>query len=196
MPPAEPLAEQFEAAWRLHQFLAARDVPYALIGGLALQKWGNPRFTLDVDVTVLVDAGQEEPLIRELAKAFRPRIDDAVALALKRRILLLQLPDGANIDVSLALPGYEAEAISRAVEVELERGRPIRVCSAEDLIIHKAVAGRPQDLIDLQTVIEREGRKLDLAYIRKWLRVLAEAAEEPAIVERFEEPWQRVMGRG
>jgi hypothetical protein len=32
---------QFETAWRLHLFLTARRIPYALIGGLAVQRWGQ-----------------------------------------------------------------------------------------------------------------------------------------------------------
>lgn len=42
----------------------------------------------------------------------------------------------------MGLPGYEDEVMRRAVEFELEPGKAIQVRSAEDLIIHKAIAGR------------------------------------------------------
>jgi hypothetical protein len=36
---------QFEAAWQLHRFLTERDIPYVVIGGIAVQRWGEPRLT-------------------------------------------------------------------------------------------------------------------------------------------------------
>lgn len=45
---------QFNAILEVHNFFSNEDIPYAIIGGIALQHWGEPRFTRDVDVTVLV----------------------------------------------------------------------------------------------------------------------------------------------
>lgn len=44
--------------------------------------------------------------------------------------------------MTLGLPGYEESVIARAVGYDLGGGRGVRLCSAEDLIVHKAVAGR------------------------------------------------------
>lgn len=62
---------------------------------------------------------------------------------------------GLAVDISLALPGYEEALFARALDYALRPGQTIRLCSAEDLVIHKAVAGRPQDLIDIQGVVDR-----------------------------------------
>src|SRR5581483_7625738 len=80
-PPARRPAvnRQFATAWRLHRFLSERRIPYAIIGGLAVQRWGQPRFTRDVDVTILLPTGGEEPVLRELAAAFPPRVEEPVA---------------------------------------------------------------------------------------------------------------------
>jgi hypothetical protein len=43
---------QLEAAWEIGQFLTRRGVTYAIIGGIAVQKWGEPRFTHDIDLLV------------------------------------------------------------------------------------------------------------------------------------------------
>jgi len=75
------------------------------------------------------------------------------------------------------------------VDYEIEPGKTIRLCSAEDLIIHKAVAGRPQDISDVQGVVYRQGDKLNTAYIRQWLNEFADALADPEIVERFERAW-------
>ena len=55
------------------------------------------------------------------------------------------------------------------IEYEVQPGKSIYLCSAEDLIIHKAVAGRPQDISDIRGVIYRQGDKLNITTIRTWL---------------------------
>lgn len=132
---------QFITAWQLHTFLRTRGIPYAIIGGIAVQRWGQPRLTRDVDLTVLLQPGREEATLREIVAAFPARIEDAVAFALEHRVLPVEVPGGSEADLSLGLPGYEENVIARAVPYDLGDGHEVRLCSAEDLIIHKALAG-------------------------------------------------------
>lgn len=96
---------QFQTARRLHEFLTSRGIPYAIIGGLAVQRWGQPRLTRDVDVTMLLPPGGEEAALREIVATFPPRIEDAVAFALKHCVLPIAVPEGSEADLSLGLPG-------------------------------------------------------------------------------------------
>jgi predicted nucleotidyltransferase len=98
------------------------------------------------------------------------------------------------MDISLGIPGYEEEAIGRAAEIELTPGDRVRVCSAEDLIIHKAVASRAQDNRDIEGVVLRQGKRLDVAYVRRWLAAFSEILESPEAQARFEIPWGRLAG--
>lgn len=180
---------QFETAWQLHLFLTARGIPYAIIGGIAVQRWGQPRLTRDVDLTILLPPGREEPILREIAAKFPPRIEDAVAFALEHRVLPVEVPAGSEADLSLGLPGYEEYVIARAVPFDLGEGRLVRLCSTEDLVIHKTLAGRPQDLVDLEGIVARQGAKLDVGYVRQWLRELAQLAGDQEIDARFERVW-------
>jgi hypothetical protein len=82
--------------------------------------------------------------------------------------------------------------MERAVEVELEPGKAVLFCSAEDLIIHKAIAGRPQDVRDVEGIVYRQGASLDAHYIRHWLRAFADLLENPRILTRFERPWRHI----
>jgi len=75
-------------------------------------------------------------------------------------MILITASNGVDVGISLKLPNYEDELFARTVEVELQSGRSIRLCYAEDLIIYKAIAGRPQDTIDIQGVIYRQEDKL------------------------------------
>lgn len=189
------MTPQFEAAYQLHQFLTAHKVPYVIIGGLAVQRWGDPRFTRDVDVTLLVSPEEEEGLLSGLLRVFTPRIPDALAFARQNRVLLVRTPEGCDLDISLGISGYEEEVVARAVNYDLGNGRTVRLCSAEDLIIHKAIAGRPQDCADIEGILLRQGHALDTRYVERWLRELSRVVEMDEIYQRFAMPWKRLMGK-
>jgi len=186
---------QFETAWRLHRFLGERRIPYVIIGGIAVQRWGQPRLTRDVDLTILLPPGEEEAALRELLAAFPARVEDAIEFALVNRALPVLVPDGSEADITLGLPGYEETAVARAQEYDLGEGRRVKLCSAEDLIIHKAVAGRPQDLMDIEGVVARQRDRLDLAYLRRWLGEFSALLDEPEVAQRFERAWEEYLKR-
>lgn len=66
------------AAWEVQQKLAHAGFRFCFIGGLALQRWGEPRYTQDVDLTLLCPYGEELSAARRLAELFQPRFDGAV----------------------------------------------------------------------------------------------------------------------
>ena len=177
---------QFEAAWRLHLFLSERNIPYVVIGGLAVQRWGEPRLTIDVDLAILLRAGYEEQRLREIAAAFPPRLKDAIAFALEHRVLPIDVPGASPVDLSLALPGFEEEAIARAVDYEVGPGRAVRLCTAEDLVVYKCVAGRAQDVLDVEGIVARQGHTLDAAHVRRWVNEFAQLTGDREIAARFE----------
>lgn len=59
----------------------------------------------------------------------------------------------------------------------------LRTCSAEDLVVMKLFASRPLDIRDAEGVAIRHGRELDWRYVEEQLRPLAEAKEEPEILQ-------------
>jgi len=59
----------------------------------------------------------------------------------------------------------------------------IRTCSGEDLIVLKLFASRPLDIRDAEGVIFRHRENLDWTYIEEQLTPLAEAKEEPEILQ-------------
>lgn len=105
-------------------------------------------------------------------------------------MILIKATNGCDVDISLAVSGHENEVMRRTADYELGPGKRVRVCSAEDLIVYKCVAGRPQDLIDVSGIIIRQRDLLDLAYIRKWLSFFSEEKPEPEILNRFERAWK------
>jgi len=187
---------QFKAAQEVHQFFIKEGISYAIIGGIALQRWGEPRFTRDVDITILVNLSNEKEILKKILSVFSPRISNALEFAIKNRICLVQSKEGCEIDISLGITVYEEEVIHRTVDYHLRGENVIKICSAEDLIIHKAVAGRPQDLLDIESIFMRQGNNLDVKYIRKWLKEFSKILEMREILKRFDEPWKRLMKNG
>jgi hypothetical protein len=135
----------FLAAAELEGFLVKHDWQYCFIGGIALQRWGQPRLTNDVDLTLLTGFGNEAVYVDTLLKRWNARIPDGRDFALKHRVLLLRSQEGIPIDVALGGIAFEEQIVSRATRYEFLPGVSLLTCSAEDLIILKAVANRPRD---------------------------------------------------
>ncbi len=187
----------FDAAWEIHQFLSQHKIAYAIIGGFAVQQWGVPRLTVDVDLTVFtpIEQGTDE-LVRLIHTQFPRRVSDPYELARRARLIVTRASNGRGIDISFAIPGYWDEMLERTTDFELERGKVVRICSAEDLVIHKCIAGRPQDLRDIIGVVARQGKTLDAEYIRKWLKIFVQTLAEPKILERFEDACKEARTAG
>lgn len=73
------MREAYRAAADLQRRFQARDWWFCLIGGVALQRWDEPRQTIDVDVTLLTGFGGEEFLAREIPAWHQPRIADVTS---------------------------------------------------------------------------------------------------------------------
>jgi hypothetical protein len=176
--------ELFREAQAIQRFLVDRDWPFCYIGGVALQHWGEPRATRDLDLTVFTGFGGEPAVVDGLLAFYAGRRADARAFALRHRVLLLTTPAGVGVDVALGALPFEAEMIARAREVEFEPGVTLRICSAEDLFVLKAFADRLQDRADVVGVAQRHGRGLDWNAIVSRLTPLAETKGDPGILER------------
>jgi len=48
----------------------------------------------------------------------------------------------------------------------------------------------------IEGIVYRQRDALDVAIVRRWLHDFAELLDNPAIVERFERPWQRIHSSG
>lgn len=162
-----------EAASEVCTFMAERDWHFCLIGGLAVQHWGEPRTTLDADFTLLTGWGEEDRYVSALLDQFQARISDAHAFAVARRVLIMEASNGVPIDISLGALPFEAEMVKRATSVEFAPGLKLPCCTPEDLFVMKAFAGRPRDWLDAQSVAARQGQ-LDRNYILTHLTSLFE----------------------
>jgi len=159
---------------------------FCFIGGLAVQHWGEPRFTLDVDLTLLTGFGNEEAYIDPFLEVFAPRIEGCRDFALQNRVLLLKSCEGIGIDIALGALPFEEHAVNRSQLIEVEPGAVLRLCSAEDLVVMKAFADRLQDQLDVQRILTRQGASnLDWDYITSHLAPLCQLKNAPEILTRL-----------
>lgn len=173
---------------RIIDFLNERNIPYMLIGGLAISIWGEMRVTHDVDFKVSVDMPLAD--FRKLVLAHFPaRPTNIPPHKLSPYVIHIWASPDVAADILVSMFDYEREAIKRAVNSEV-MGITTRVCTAEDFIIHKAIANRDKDWMDIASILMRQRGKLDLKYIRHWLKLFAEALETPELLTRFEELYE------
>lgn len=175
----------FEAALEIQRFCEENGYRFCVIGGVALQRWGENRNTNDADLTVMAGFGDEERFADAFLERFRPRIDNAREFALHNRVLLITAANGVGLDVALGALEFEENAVARATRWQLDADNALLTCSAEDLIVHKAFADRDQDWVDIKGILIRQERKLNAAQILKELTPLVELKEEPAILDRL-----------
>ena len=175
----------FAAAQEVQDFMQKRGWRFCFIGGLALLRWGSPRTTQDVDVSVFTGFGNEEPYVRDLLARFAPRIQNAAEFARDSRVVLVKASNGVPVDLALGAVPFEQEAVHRATPFEFAPGISLVTCSAEDLIVSKAFAARDQDWADVKSIAVRQKGRLDWNYIERQLRPLCEVKEAPDILDRL-----------
>ena len=148
-------------------------VDYLVIGGLAVNFYGVPRMTYDIDFAMLLD---RENLLKAVRKfkdwGYKPRApvspedlaDDAIRDSWVRdknmrafTFYSESLPIG-EIDIVFHLPVPYTELKEKAVCLDVQ-GVKVPVVSIQDLIRLKLHSGREQDLADveyLRMILERK----------------------------------------
>ncbi len=177
----------------IQNFLKSRDVPYMIIGGIGNLVWGEPRLTVDIDLTIHISPLKEQDFIKQAGSRFRILVNNPEDFARKTRVLPIEITKNVKGDIIFAGLDYEKMAIERAVEVEISKNNTVRVCTAEDLIVHKALSEREKDWQDIEGILLRRGGLLDKSYIINWLSQFASALDKPGIQSRFEKLWKELV---
>ena len=137
------------------------SVPWALGGALALAyATEEPRGTRDIDVNVFVPSSSAATVFRALPSGVRHSRDDVASVARDGQVRLLW--DGTPIDLFFAVEQFHFDVADRCRTVPFE-GRLIRVLSAEDLAVFKAMFDRGKDWIDIATMFESNAVDLEVA---------------------------------
>jgi hypothetical protein len=166
--------------------VAAQDLDelgasWALVGGLAVSTWCDPRLTRDIDVAVSVSSDQDaERLVRDLQHRGYETIElieqEATARLATVRLVRHAVPS-ILIDVLFASSGIEPEIVGAALTTEVFAGVHVRVASRAHLIALKILARddrqRPQDYDDLVALLQ-DATDVDLSEARLAVALIAE----------------------
>lgn len=151
---------QFIPIFRL---LNDAEVRYIVVGGIATILHGYVRATADVDLVVDLHTKEAEKAIRILSgHGFKPQAPvDPMGFADSEQrarwvdekgmeVFSLFHPDnpGLTVDLFARHPIPFETLWSRSIMMDLGDAR-VRVCSLDDLIELKRLAGRPKDLVDV-----------------------------------------------
>lgn len=151
---------------QLAELLRSLGIRWVLIGALAANRYrSSPRLTQDFDL-LLSDVGDGlevlEAALREAGWAVERASPEADLLRIRHAQL-------GMADLLIAGTDYQQQAIERARWETHGFREAIPILTPEDVIVHKLIAGRNQDLADVEAVLTA-GIPLDEDYIVQWAR--------------------------
>jgi hypothetical protein len=132
----------------LLSILEKHKVRYLVVGGYAVMKYTEPRFTKDLDLWIATDEKNSEAVFAAL-KEFGAPLKDLTPADFRQEGYFYQMGNPPlRLDVMMSLPGVTFEgAWAHREQVQVE-GLVIPFISKTDLIRTKEASGRDQDLID------------------------------------------------
>ncbi|MEK7668947.1 MAG: hypothetical protein AAB409_09880 [Gemmatimonadota bacterium] len=140
------------------------EVPFILVGGLAVNAHGYGRLTWGVDLVIRLEAGAIRRAFAALGTlGYAPRVPitaDGFADPAQRErwsrekgMMVLSFHSDAHretpVDVFVREPFDFAAEYERALTEDVAVGVPVRILALDTLARLKHAAGRPQDLADL-----------------------------------------------
>ena len=178
---------------RLSAVLERRGIPFMLIGGQAVLLHGEPRLTQDIDVTLGVGPERWRDVADACAEIGIVPLPDDLERFIESTFVLPALDEasGIRVDLIFSTTQYEAQAIGRAIRIQIA-DQQVPFVTAEDLIIHKLFAARPRDVDDARSVVRRKGDDLDWDYLEEWVETFAQVDGRetmPAQLEDLRDVW-------
>jgi hypothetical protein len=173
------MAAEADLAQILTELLAElnrRNIQYALAGGWAFSALVEPRATTDIDILILLDPPSRETIQSLVSSVFTSAIIHPSPMKLKSISIwhCTGLRDNQEIvvDLLLADSAFLQSALVRRRHISFG-GQTVCVLTVEDLMVMKMIAGRLQDLADLEKIEANKTQlQIDWSYIEQWRTTL------------------------
>ena len=175
---------------KIGAILEALRMPYMIVGSFASSSHGIPRSTNDLDVVIDPTPEGFAALLEQFPDAsyYLSKTAAREALSARGQFNVVEYATGWKVDFILRKASdHGREAFARRSPTEM-LGVTLETASPEDTILSKLewakLGGSDRQLDDAAGVIRVQGESLDIAYIERWVRVLA-----------LDEAWRETMTR-
>ena len=135
-------------------------VKYLIVGAFAVMIYSEPRYTKDLDIWVEASMENAEKVFAALRAFGAPLTDLTEKDFTEEGFYQMGRPPG-RIDVLLSLDGCEFDAAWTNRKSDEFRGVLVHYIGKDDLIRNKKLAGRHQDLADIENMQFRRISDLD-----------------------------------
>ena len=131
----------------------ARGVRFLVVGGYAVVQHAEPRFTNDLDLCIGADKPNAVAVFDALRDFGAPLAGLAATDFQEEGYFYRMGTPPSRVDILMGIPGISFNpAWQRRVEVDFD-GLLVPFISREDLIEAKRASGRPQDLLDVESLL-------------------------------------------
>ncbi len=136
----------------LLQLLNEFEVEYLIVGGFAVMKYGEPRYTKDLDVWVHNSSENSVRVIAALKKFGAPLEHDGItAETFTGSQVVYQIGIApVRVDILTEITGVQFPDAWRRRVASTFFGLPVHFISLDDLVTNKQALGRSSDLQDLK----------------------------------------------
>jgi predicted nucleotidyltransferase len=143
----------------LLQALNDYQVEYLIVGGYAVMKYTEPRYTKDLDVWVYNSPQNAARTFHALAKFGAPLQNDGITpdTFIQEGIVYQIGVAPVRIDILTQITGVQFAGAWPSRIASTIFGVPVHFISLEDLIANKQAAGRSTDLEHLKRIQEQTG---------------------------------------
>jgi hypothetical protein len=156
----------------------AHKVRYLVVGGYAVMKYTEPRFTKDLDLWIEASPKNARAVFKALKEFGAPMANLTEADFANEGSFYQMGRPPTRVDILMSIEGVRfADAWRARVKTEVD-GVVTHVISRNDLIANKRTVGRPQDLLDVDNLVESEGIAEKLRHERKTRRRKSRDQEE------------------
>jgi predicted nucleotidyltransferase len=145
----------------LLQLLNDFEIEYLIVGGFAVMKYGEPRYTKDLDVWVNDSAENSARVVAALQKFGAPLEHDGVtAETFTNQQVVYQIGVApVRIDILTEITGVKFEDAWRRRVASTFFGIPVHFICLDDLVANKEALGRASDLKDLRQTRKNSKRE-------------------------------------
>ncbi len=177
------------------ELLERINVTYAIVGSFASSAYGEPRFTMDIDMVIDLTAGQVAEFCAQFPNPEFYISEPAVKQAVVNRTQfnVIHPTSGSKIDFMLSgNDAWERNQLKRRQVVALFPDCDGYVASPEDVMLGKMIyyreGGSDKHLRDITGILKLRGESIDRDYLQAIAEQVGVTEIWQAVLNRMDEP--------